>query len=65
MVNDPEVVVECDACGHSDPYDLTALARSSWDMRDLRSELERDGWVLEDGLDGKTYCCAECKEEAS
>lgn len=57
----PEVVVMCDGCGYEDAFPLTALARGSYDERNLDGSLEREGWLVEDGRD---YCpdCAEGME---
>ena len=62
MIGDPTVSVTCDICGYEESHGLTALVRSSWDMRDLAQELKSDGWRLEDGLDGKV-ACQSCVEE--
>ena len=65
MIGDPEIAVNCDneGCGEVDYYGMTPLARGSFDDRNLMSELESDGWIVDEDAN-LTYCCEECKEEA-
>jgi len=66
MINDPEpnehfVIVECDACGFKERYDIFAdhLDADLWDKDRLNGELDMNGWV--EGEHGKQFCmdCAE------
>ncbi len=59
MIGDPSVEITCDKCSHNQGYSMTPLVRQSWDMRDLKKHLERDGWKV----DGDTHICESCQEE--
>lgn len=60
MIGEPKVEITCDKCGHNEDYYLTPLARNSYDMRDLESELKRNLWLVE----GESTICEACQEEA-
>lgn len=45
MILDPMITVECNRCGHSEEYHMTILARASWDCRNLKQAIEKDGWI--------------------
>ncbi len=56
MISDAYVRVECDegGCTEQEEIQLTALmVRASWDERNVKSELERLGWVI----DGDVTTC--------
>jgi hypothetical protein len=61
MRGEPKISIICDKCGESEEFELTALARSAYDLRDLERQLKRAGWVVCGDLD----ICPECvaKEE--
>ena len=60
-IGDAFVTVECDKCGYTEEVRLSALAmHNSWDERNVRPHLLRDGWVLTDE-DGAV--CPDCSEE--
>ena len=64
MISDAFVFATCDKCGYETTIPLTALAmRNSYDTRNVRSELEHDGWRVDEDLD---HCiCDTCVEEES
>ena len=63
MISDAYVRVECDRmltgdCDYSEEVELTALAvRESYDMRNVRPKLAREGWFV----DGVFTICPECR----
>jgi hypothetical protein len=59
MIHDPIIDVECDKCGSVEQFPMTALARNSWDERELRRSMERQGWRI-DGED--KHACPDCVE---
>ena len=61
-IDEPGITATCDKCRYtSDPMELTALAGSGWDARNIPARLKRDGWKVIDN--GKTTICAECEAE--
>lgn len=59
MISDAFVTVNCDAkgCRETTDVELVALAGDGeYDCRNVAAKLERDGWVLEGGLNGLVYC---------
>ena len=54
---EPRIQVECDRCEEvTDPMDLTLLARGSWDDRNIKPRLKREGWYI----NGEETVCPEC-----
>jgi hypothetical protein len=60
-ISDAYVRVTCDKCDYDETeVELTALAmRESYDMRNVRKQLTRDGWKV----DGDSTICPECCAE--
>jgi hypothetical protein len=62
MISDPEILATCDECGYEEYYNLTVTARG-WDDRDLKAQMERNGWREIDGRDLCADCAMEHEEE--
>lgn len=58
MRTDPAITVICDECNDDMEVGLTALARGSYDERDVDAKLEREGWTK----DGDRDLCSDCSE---
>lgn len=58
---EPILKVECDKCGDSSEYDLTMLAGGGWDDRNLKRQMDRDGWVIK----GHDVFCSNCAPESA
>lgn len=58
MRSDPLVTVTCDRCQDCEQVGLTALARNSYDERNLEGDLRRMGWTT----NGDRDLCEECSE---
>lgn len=57
MISDAYCRVTCDRCHYEEEVELTALAqRESYDMRNVRRELERNNWRV----DGDETICEDC-----
>ena len=56
MISDAYVRVECDDCSCEDEVELTATVRG-WDDRNVKSWLERNGWVI---LGEYRHVCEDC-----
>ena len=61
MRSDAYIRVTCDKCGNEEEVELTALARNSYDERDVDAKLKRLGWCVTDAGD---YCGADCAAAA-
>jgi len=61
MRSDAYIRVECsgDGCDLVEEIELTALARSSWDERNVTKALERQGWTAKEDED----YCEECSTQ--
>lgn len=63
-VLDPKSIVECDGCSVLEEVDMTPLARGAFDERGLEGELKRHGWVMPEGIEGRTFCDESCRTDA-
>lgn len=71
MIHDAKIEVECDHCGDLVSVDLPLRypdfsGRNAYypaDDKDIRSEIESVGWVVEAGDDEDRHICEECAEE--
>jgi hypothetical protein len=59
MQGEPIIPYMCDVCEHETDFGLTALAGGGWDARNVKCEMERDGWLIE----GDRHVCPDCREE--
>lgn len=60
MRSEPTITITCDRCEVEEvTVGLTALARRSYDERNVDGELKRFGWKVEDGQD----ICDECQRQ--
>ena len=58
-ISDAYVRVDCDGgCGQAMEIELTSIARSGWDERDLPKALERAGWLYRRD---EGQFCEECR----
>ncbi len=60
-ISEPIVNIDCDGPGCLDSIQayMTPLARGSFDLRSLPSQIEREGWIEVNGF----HFCPECQEE--
>lgn len=61
MISKPIVTVTYDMrdCDYSEEFNLTATARDGYDERNLKWEMERNGWIQIDGKD----ICEDCYQD--
>lgn len=61
MISDAYVRVLCNSCDAEEEVQLTALAgHGEYDMRNVRSEMSRLGWEIDDD---ERATCPECSED--
>ena len=63
-LSDPTVSISCDVpdCTYSESFMLTAIARNSFDMRDVDSEARSAGWLVEGGIHTCPNCAVDLQE---
>ena len=57
MMSDGFVTLTCDKCNHNEDFEMTALARGSYDTRDVRRRAEREGWIWQSD---DSHVCESC-----
>lgn len=59
MRGEPTIIVTCDECGDDVEMGMTALARGSYDERNLNASILNMGWEIR----GDKDICSDCVNE--
>lgn len=59
MLGEPILIATCDGCGDEIACGLTATARGGYDERNVKADIESQGWLIR----GDGHYCPNCRQK--